>query len=146
MAHDQTLEGDKRTIALSPLTKIGVYIWRMVAGDTFELHRTYTGLTSGATISKAYWTVKAAATDTDAAATYQISITSSSTAAGQIIDGTTNGGSIELAFIASATQTLTLTPGQEYAYDVQVIDSNGGIYTLELGTICPQQGVTAATT
>ncbi len=146
MAHDQTLEGDKRTIALSPLTKIGVHIWKLVAGDTFELHRIYTGLTSGATISKAYWTVKAVATDTDAAAKYQISITSTSTSSGQIIDGTTNGGSIELAFIASATQTLTLTPGQDYVYDVQVIDSNGGIYTLELGTICPQQGVTAATT
>lgn len=35
MAHDQTLDGDKRTIALSPLTKIGVHIWRLVAGDTF---------------------------------------------------------------------------------------------------------------
>jgi len=145
MAHDQTLDGDKRTIALSPLTKIGVYIWRMVAGDTFELHRTYTGLTAGVTIAKAYWTVKALATDTDANAKYQISVTSSSTAAGQIIDGNTNGGSVELAFVATNTETLTLTPGQEYVYDVQVIDSNGQIYTLELGTICPQQGVTAAT-
>lgn len=146
MAHDQTLDGDKRTIALAPLTKIGVHIWKLVAGDTWELHRTYTGLTSGATISKAYWTVKAAATDSDAAALFQISITSTSTAAGQIIDGTTNGGSIELAFIASKTQTAPLVPGQEYVYDVQVIDSNAQVFTLELGTICPQQGVTAATT
>ena len=65
---------------------------------------------------------------------------------GQIIDGTTNGGSVEIAFIATHTQTLTLTPGQEYVYDVQVIDSNGQLYTLEIGTLCPQQGVTAATT
>ena len=146
MAHDQTLDGDKRTIALAPLTKIGVHIWKLVAGDTWELHRTYTGLTSGATISKAYWTVKAAATDSDASALFQISITSTSTAAGQIIDGTTNGGSVEMAFIASKTQTAPLVPGQEYVYDVQVIDSNDQVYTLELGTICPQQGVTAATT
>ena len=146
MAHDATLDGDKRTFALSPLTKIGVHIWRLVAGDTWELHRTYTGLTSGATISKAYWTVKASATDTDANAKFQVSVTSTSTAAGQIIDGTTNGGSVELAFIATHTQTLTLTPGQEYVYDVQVIDSNGQLYTLEIGTLCPQQGVTAATT
>ena len=146
MAHDQTLDGDKRTFALSPLTKIGVHIWKLVAGDTWELHRTYTGLTSGATISKAYWTVKASATDSDANAKFQVSITSSSTAAGQIIDGTTNGGSVEMAFIATHTQTLTLTPGQQYDYDVQVIDSNGQLFTLEIGTLCPQQGVTAATT
>ena len=146
MAHDATLDGDKRTFALSPITKIGVHIWRLVAGDTWELHRTYTGLTSGATISKAYWTVKTNATDTDANAKFQVSITGTSTSTGQIIDGTTNGGSVELAFIATYTQTLTLTPGQEYVYDVQVIDSNGQLYTLEIGTLCPQQGVTAATT
>lgn len=146
MAHDQTLDGDKRTIALAPLTKIGIHIWKLVSGDTWELHRTYTGLTSGATISKAYWTVKASATDPDASALFQISITSASTSSGQIIDGTTNGGSIELAFIASKTQTAPLVPGQEYVYDVQVIDSNNQVFTLELGTICPQQGVTAATT
>jgi hypothetical protein len=146
MAHDQTLEADRRTIALSPLTKTGVYLWKLVVGDTWELRRTYTGLTSGASITKAYWTVKQNATDTDATAKYQIAITTTSTSSGQIIDGTTNGGSIELAFIASATQSATLTPGQEYVYDVQVIDSNGSLYTLELGTICPQQGVTAATT
>ena len=146
MAHDATIDGDKRTFALSPLKKIGVHIWRLVAGDTWELHRTYTGLTSGATISKAYWTVKASATDTDANAKFQVSVTGTSTSSGQIIDGTTNGGSVELAFIATHTQTATLTPGQEYVYDVQVIDSNGQLYTLEIGTLCPQQGVTAATT
>ena len=146
MAHDATLDGDKRSFALSPLTKIGVHIWRLVAEDTWELHRTYTGLTSGATISKAYWTVKANATDTDANAKFQVSVTGTSTSSGQIIDGTTNGGSVELAFIATHTQTATLTPGQEYVYDVQVIDSNGQLYTLEIGTLCPQQGVTAATT
>ena len=146
MAHDATLDGDKRTFALSPLTKIGVHIWRLVAGDTWELHRTYTGLTSGTTISKAYWTVKANATDTDANAKFQVSVTGTSTSSGQIIDGTTNGGSVELAFIATYTQTATLTPGQEYVYDVQVIDSNSQLYTLEIGTLCPQQGVTAATT
>jgi hypothetical protein len=146
MAHDQTLDADKRTIALSPLTKVGVHLWKLVVGDTWELHRTYTGLTAGATISKAYWTVKASATDTDANALYQVSITSTSTAAGQIIDGATNGGSIEMAFIATKTQTAALVPDQTYVYDVQVIDSLGQVYTLELGTICPQQGVTAATT
>jgi hypothetical protein len=48
--------------------------------------------------------------------------------------------------IASKTQTALITPGQEYVYDIVAIDSNGGAYTLELGTICAQQGVTIATT
>ena len=146
MAHDQTLAADSRTIALSPLTKSNVYLWRLVAGDTWEITRVYTGLSAGVTISKVYWTVKASATDTDAAAIFQVSITGTSTATGHIIDGNTNGNSIELAVIASKTQTALITPGQEYVYDIVAIDSNGGAYTLELGTICAQQGVTVATT
>jgi len=146
MAHDNTLHADERTIALSPLTKIGIHLWKLVAGDTWELHRTYTGLSSGTTISKVYWTVKQSATDADASALFQVSITSASTSAGQIIDGNSNGGSIELAVIASKTETAALTPGQQYIYDIQGVDSNGQVYTFELGTICPQQGVTAATT
>ena len=146
MAHDQTLEADHRTIALQPLTKVGVHLWKLVAGDTWELKRTYSGLSSGCTISKVYWTVKQSATDPDAAALFQVSITGTSTASGQIIDGNTNGGSIELAVIASKTQTAALVPGQQYVYDIQGVDSNGQVYTFELGTICPQQGVTAATT
>jgi len=146
MAHDQTLAADVRTIALNPLTKSNVYLWRLVAGDTWEITRVYTGLSTGATIAKIYWTVKVAATDTDAAAIFQVSITTTSTATGQIIDANSNGGSIELAIIASKAQTALITPGQEYVYDIVAIDSNGGAYTLELGTICAQQGVTVATT
>jgi hypothetical protein len=90
--------------------------------------------------------VKASATDTDAAAIFQVSITGTSAATGHIIDSNTNGNSIELAVIASKTQTALITPGQEYVYDIVAIDSNNGAYTLELGTICAQQGVTVATT
>ena len=114
MAHDNTLHADERTIALQPLTKIGIHLWKLVVGDTWEMHRHYTGLSSGTTISKVYWTVKQSATDPDASALFQVSITSTSTAAGQIIDDNSNGGSIHLAFIASITQTATLTAGETY--------------------------------
>jgi len=146
MAHDQTLSFDSRTIALSPLTKHGLHLWRGVAGDTWELKRVYTGLSSGTTISKIYWTVKDDPAAADAAAIFQVSITSTSTASGMIIDGNTNGNSIELACIATKTQTALLTPGQTYYYDVQGIDSNNQVYTFEVGTLEAQQGVTSATT
>ena len=146
MAHNDTIAADSRTIALSPMTKHGVYLWKLVVGDTWHLERTYTGLSTGATLSKAYWTVKRSLSDLDAAAVFQVSITTSSTASGQIIDAVTNGGSIELAFIATATQSATLTAGERYYYDIQGIDSNGQIYTFETGYIEPQAQVTRATT
>lgn len=146
MAHEQTLPADSRTIALSPLTKHGVYLWKLVVGDTWEIERIYTGLAGGCTISKAYWTVKRSLSDLDAAAVFQIAITSASTTAGQIIDGNSNGGSIHLTFIASITQTATLTAGETYYYDVQGIDTLGQVYTFETGCIEPQPQVTRATT
>lgn len=146
MANEVTLPADSRTIALSPLTKHGVYLWKLVVGDTWEIERIYTGLTGGCEISKAYWTVKRSLSDLDAAAVFQISITTTSTAAGQIIDGNSNGGSIQLAFIASITQTATLTAGETYYYDVQGIDTLGQVYTFETGCIEPQSQVTRATT
>ena len=39
MAHDVTLPADSRTIALSPLTKHGIYLWKLVVGDTWEIER-----------------------------------------------------------------------------------------------------------
>lgn len=146
MAQEMTLPADSRTITLSPLTKHGVYLWKLVVGDTWEIERIYTGLAGGCTITKAYWTVKRSLSDLDAAAVFQISITSTSTAAGMIIDGNSNGGSIQLAFIASITQTATLTAGETYYYDVQGIDTLGQVYTFETGCIEPQPQVTRATT
>lgn len=146
MAHDVTLPADSRTIALSPLTKHGIYLWKLVVGDTWEIERTYTGLAGGCTITKAYWTAKRSLADLDAAAVFQVAITSSSTAAGQVVDGNTNGGSIHLSFIAAKTETATLTAGETYYYDIQGLDTLGQVYTFETGCIEPQPQVTLATT
>ncbi len=37
MAHDNTLYADSRTIALSPLTKHGLHLWKLVVGDTWHI-------------------------------------------------------------------------------------------------------------
>lgn len=146
MAHNDTIAADSRTVALSPLTKHGIFLWKLVIGDTWHLERTYTGLSTGVTLTKAYWTVKRSLADLDAAAVFQVAITTTSTAAGHIIDGLTNGGSVELAFIATATQSAGLLASERYYYDIQAIDNNGQIYTFETGYIEPQPQVTRATT
>lgn len=132
---------DVRTIAVA---KLGVEIYKLVAGDTWKLIRTYTGLQTGVTISKVYFTVKNAATDTDASAIFQKSITASLSASGQITTATTTAATIGFNVIASRTDTALLTPEVEYYYDLQGIGSDGAIYTFETGTVTPQRGVTDA--
>jgi hypothetical protein len=132
---------DVRTIAVA---KLNQYIWKLVAGDTWKFVRTYTGLQTGVTISKVYLTVKENPTDTDAAAMFQKSITTTASASGQITDSTTADGSIAFNVIAAKTDTILLTPEQDYYYDFQGIGSDGMVYTFETGLINPQQGVTSA--
>lgn len=132
---------DVRTIAVA---KLGVSITRLVAGDTWKLIRTYTGLQTGTTITKVYWTVKNDPSDADNSALFQKSITSSLASTGQITDASSSDGTIAFNIIAAAANTETLTPGQEYYYDLQGIGSDGAVYTFETGSIIPAQGVTTA--
>lgn len=132
---------DVRTIAVA---KLGVSITRLVAGDTWKLIRTYTGLQTGVTISKVYWTVKNDPTDADGAALFQKSITSSLASTGQITDASSSDGTIAFNIIATAANTASLTVDQEYYYDLQGIGSDGAVYTFETGSIIPAQGVTTA--
>ena len=132
---------DVRTIAVA---KLGVSITRLVAGDTWKLIRTYTGLQTGVTISKVYWTVKNDPADADGSALFQKSITSSLGSTGQITDASSSDGSIAFNIIATAANTASLTVDQEYYYDLQGIGSDGAVYTFETGSIIPAQGVTTA--
>jgi hypothetical protein len=115
-----------------------------VAGDTWKLIRTYTGLQTGVTISKVYWTVKNNPADADGSALFQKSITSSLGSTGQITDASSSDGSIAFNIIATAANTASLTVDQEYYYDLQGIGSDGAVYTFETGSIIPAQGVTTA--
>lgn len=132
---------DVRSIAVA---KLDAVIYKLVAGDTWKLIRTYTGLQTGVTISKVYWTVKADPAQADAAAMFQKTITTAATASGQITDASTADGTITLNVIAAKSETVQLTPGQEYYYDLQGITTDGAVYTFETGTITPAQGVTTA--
>lgn len=116
-----------------------------VCGDSLRVERTILSLPTGLTVSKAWFTVKADATALDAAAIVQLSITSTLTSSGQITDVGTTSGDGALRFTLTPAQTLLLTPEQVYVFDVQVLLSDGGIYTPVIGTIVGEQQVTIAT-
>ena len=120
-------------------------IRNFVCGDSLAVERTIRGVPTGLTISKAYMTIKGTATDADASAVVQVSITSTLTSAGQITD-TGADGTGAVRFTLTPAQTLLLTPEQAYAFDVQIVLSDSGLYTPCKGTMKGLQQVTIATT
>lgn len=118
----------------------------LVAGDDYDYTATVTGLPSGTTITKAYWTVKLNESDLDAAAIYQKTITTTLVATqGQITD---NGATDRIgvcAFFAQAADTVLLTAGTEYFFDVQLILSTNRIYTPIKGRLVAVAQITRAT-
>lgn len=145
------------------MTETGIKIQNVVIGDSFKIERFY-GLTSplplGVTVSKAYLTCKQSDSQSDAAALFQRSITTSQTAHGQILKAATTGsssvtaadgtvvscpaGSLALYFDVLSAQTSGAIEG-DYKMDIQLIMSDGQIHTMEVIAICFIDGVTTAT-
>ena len=115
-----------------------------VAGDSLRIDRTVRGIPSGVTISKGYITIKTNQTDVDASAVLQLSITSTLSASGQITD-TGADGTGAVRFTLSPANTLLLTPGTSYFFDIELIMSDAGIFTISKGTIKGLQQITIAT-
>lgn len=121
----------------------------LVAGDHRWITRSVTNLPSGYLLDKAWMTVKTnPATDADPGIFQKAITTSNVTGTGQITDtGVSGTGAIR--FDLAVADTVLLTPGTEYTYDIQVRMSNGSytiIETVEIGTVTTIQGVTATTT
>ena len=115
----------------------------IVRGDTRKIQRTFTGLPSGETITKAWLTVKTSPSASDPGL-FQVEITTTQTSTGQITDATSTDGQIGMYFIISGTNSALATGGAEYLYDIQVKTSNNTIHTLVMGTVTFYDGVTAA--
>lgn len=125
------------------MTKTGVKIGDVVIGDEFRIQRTYTGLPTGMTITKAWLTVKKSETIADPGL-FQREITTSGGATGQITDADTTDGILAMFFDLTKVNTGAARPNTVYFYDVQVKRSGGEIHTLEKGTIAFIRGVTDA--
>ena len=110
------------------LTQLRQKIEDFVCGDALAVERTIAGIPTGLTLTTARFTIKAVATNLDAAATLQLTITSALTSSGQITN-TGSSGTGAVRFTLSGAQTVLLTPEREYAFDIQVNTSDGAPYT-----------------
>lgn len=140
------LSMDRRTITLPAvgLTKVGIKIKNFVIGDRKGIDRIYTGLLPGTTIDKAWLTVKKKEKDADANALIRKIITTIDDPAGVISQASTSDGKLAMRFDVDMTESALAKPLYEYYYDVQVKTDEGGIHTLEIGTMTFIRGYTAA--
>lgn len=116
-------------------------ITRKVRGDDIPVVRRYVDLPAGDPIIKARLTVKATESPSDPGV-FALLITTVNNAAGIISDGTTP--EIVLQFLISKVNSLLLTAGTTYYYDIQVTSTGGYDYTCEKGTIKLEQQITQA--
>lgn len=114
-------------------------------GDDMEITRNLTSLTSGQTVDKAWFTVKASKDDSDVDAKLQLVISTASTAAGQITDDGTGDTDATIKFTPTPSDFSEIVPETLYYFDIQVLLSDGIIKTLESGTIKWLEEVTKAT-
>ena len=120
----------------------------LVAGDDYEITRTITGLPSGYALNKAWLTVKASAVDADPGIFQKAITTSNVDGTGQIGDSGSSDGIGAVRFDLVPADTLLLTPGTAYVYDIQIRYTNSTltkVNTPEIGTITTTRGVTVTT-
>ena len=113
-------------------------------GDDLPIDFTLTSWPAGQTLSKAYLTLKTATSDADAAAVVQKSITITATTSGQITaDG--SSGTATGRIIITKSDYGEVLPDVNYAYDIQVINNSGSVYTPFVGNMSFLADVTDAT-
>lgn len=126
------------------MTKTGVKIDSVVVGDDFRVSRVYTGLSTGITLTTAWFTVKTSESVPDGSALLQKVITPVESGSGHIVTADTTNGYVEMYFDPTKTETSAAS-STDYVYDIQVKTTLGKIYTLEKGIISFITGVTSAT-
>jgi len=117
-----------------------------VEGDAFTIQRTIkrtaSGLATGITATKAWFTVKEALTDEDVAALVQKEITTGDVpGTGQIENDGTGDVNIVLRFDILTADTRAISTTERY-YDVQVLLSDSTLTTPEVGVIVAVDEVT----
>lgn len=115
------------------------YIDDFTIGDTYKLSRTIEQVPDGQLITDAYWTVKAAATDTDAEAMFALHITSESSTSGQVTNY--DDESAQLEFIALPEDSVMMDGVETYLYDIHITLDSGEKYALEIGKLFTGQKV-----
>lgn len=114
-----------------------------IGGDRSVL-RYVNNLPPSGSVTKAWLTVKNNITDADGSAVFQLSITSTITTAGQILDSGATSGVAQIVFNVLAAQTNLLVEGQKYDYDIQVHYNTGTNDQIEEGTVYASTRITQA--
>lgn len=114
----------------------------IVRGDQFSVWRRISGVPPGATISEAWLTVKTAIVDVDGSAIFQKDITTTNVpGTGHVVNSGSSGGGL-LRFDLTAANTMAMTAGTLYYYDIQILLSSGDVLTLESGETSARAQVT----
>lgn len=116
-----------------------IKIRNKVRGDDIPIIRRYVDLPENDNVLKARLTVKASATVADPGI-FQLTILPTSNNSGIITDNVPP--EIYLTFVISKVNSLLLTAGIVYYYDIQVDTTNGYTYTCEKGTIKLEEQIT----
>lgn len=113
----------------------------IVAGDDIALTMTITSVPPGDTLAKAWMTVKAVPTDADPGVFQKVILPGFVSGQGQITDTGASGTGI-VRFDLTAANTLLLTPGVIFYYDVKMLTAGGKVGTPESGAIIAKQRIT----
>lgn len=109
-----------------------------IHGNNFKIPRTVNNIPDGETVDKAWFTIKARASQLDVDAAMQKEITPAS--------GVTNSspvGSVDLEFDISGSDWDNVLPDKLYRYDIQIL-TDSGVYTVERGTFLAKSRMTQA--
>lgn len=114
----------------------------VTVGDDDQLNRPGVEVPRGQALARATWTVKRSLDDPDSAAVWKKVVTvTDAPGIGQI----ENPGVDSRAFIRfdyASAETLTLTPGVEYLYDIELVSTAGKTKTIEKGTLVAEGQIT----
>lgn len=113
----------------------------VTVGNDFDLDREYDDVPRGQAVASAWWTVKPLTAlyqsdPTDASAVWKKTINATdAVGVGQIVASGAGDGRAILHWEGTQTESLLLTPGVEYVYDIDVVSTAGKKYTQERGML-----------
>lgn len=117
---------------------------QFVVGDNVPLRFNISNVPEGDTVVKVWLTMKSSENAEDSEAVLQKSVTASNTPSGQITDDGAAGTAVAVFTLVPA-DTVMITGGKNYYFDVQVLTALGAIYTPIKGTVIGVKQITQAT-
>lgn len=114
-----------------------------VIGNSYQIERTVSDVPEGETVDAAWFTLKRRATDSDANAAIQKTITTADVLeAGVIINDSPGAGTAILQFNIGPDDWADVLPQTLHEYDIKLRTSGGAVYTFEFGDFAAEGQIT----